>query len=280
MKDKLLLLIGAIALTVSSVAAESDKVWEMHEEIQLKKENLVNVEIDFGVGELRLGAGSGDLLLDADVEYSEEDLKPEISYEAQDSVGRLHLRVEEMKHIRHPWRSLWDLKFTDKIPLTFDISIGANKGELDFTGLRVRDLEINTGASSSVITFDKPNPETLERIEISAGAARVRLKNLGNANFKSLDFQGGAGIYILDFRGSLEHKASVDISMGIAQLTLLIPKGIGAKIRKDTPLTSFSIDGFREELGYYVNESFGKTEGTLIVNIKSGLGSINVETVE
>ncbi len=280
MGDRLLLLIGAIALTASSAAAESEEVWEMHEEIKLEKEKLVNVEIDFGVGELRLGAGSGDLLLDADIEYSEEELKPKISYQAQDSVGRLHLKVEEVKHIRHPWRSLWDLKFTDKIPLTFDISIGANKGELDFTGLRVRDLEINTGASSSVITFNKPNPEPLEQIEISAGAAKVRLKGLGNANFNRLDFQGGAGIYILDFRGDLNHKASVDISMGIAQLTLLIPRDIGTKIRRDTPLTSFSIDGFKEELGYYINESFGKTKGALIINIKSGLGSINVETVE
>jgi len=280
MGNKLFFLISAVALAVSSAAAEPDEIWKMHKEIQLKKEKLVNVEIDFGVGELKLGAGSGDLLLDADIEYSEDELRPEIVYQVQDSLGRLHLKVEKAEHLRHPWRSRWDLRFTNRVPLTFDIGIGANKGDLDFTGLRVRDLEINAGASSTVITFGRPNPEMLERIEISAGAAKLRVKGLGNANFNRLDFQGGAGIYILDFRGELGHKASVDISIGIAQLTLLIPGSIGTKIRKDTPLTAFSIDGFEEELGYYVNESFGKTKGTLIINIKSGLGSINVETVE
>ena len=144
----------------------------------------------------------------------------------------------------------------------------------------VRNLEVNVGASSTEILFSKPNPEILERIEINAGAARVRAKGLGNANFERLTFEGGVGFYTLDFRGRLEREADVDISMGVAQLTMLIPEEVGPQIKKETPLSAFWADGFEKENGYYVNDNFGRTKGTLTITVEGGLGSINVETVE
>jgi len=280
MRHRILLVFGTMALVVSSVAAwETEKI---HKEIPWKGEKLVEVEIDFGAGELTLSAGSGDLLLDADIETPEDEPRPEIHYRVQDGVGKLRLKTEKREHHHWHWpgRNTWDLRFGDKVPLTFEINVGANKGRLDFTDLRVRNLEINAGASSTEIIFRKPNPEVLERIEINAGAARVRAKGLGNANFKRLTFEGGVGIYTLDFRGKLNRKASVDVSMGLAQLTMLIPEDVGAEIKKEAPLSTFWADGFEKEDGVYVNESFGTTEGTLIITVEGGLGSINVETVE
>ncbi len=280
MRRRILLVLGTMALIVSSAAlGETGKI---HEEIPWKGEKLVEVEIDFGAGDLTLSAGSGDLLLDADIETDEDAPRPEIHYRVQDGVGKLRLKIE--KRERHHWcwprRSRWELRFSDKVPLTFKINVGANKGRLDFTGLCVRNLEINIGASSTEILFGKPNPEVLERIEICAGAARVRAKGLGNANFERLTFEGGVGIYTLDFRGKLDREADVDISMGVAQLTMLIPEEVGTRIKKEAPLTGFWADGFEKEDGYYVNDSFGRTKGTLIIAVKGGLGSINVETVE
>lgn len=277
MRCKPLLLLGMIALIVSSAAAwETEKI---HKEIRWEEEKLVEVEISFGAGDLTLSAGSGDLLLNADIETPEDEPRPEIHYRVQDGVGKLRLKTEKSKH-HWPRRSRWDLRFGDKVPLTFEINLGASESTLDFSGLRVRSLEINTGASSTKILFDRPNPEVLEKLEINVGAAKLRARGLGNANFKRLTFEGGVGIYTLDFRGKLGHEATVDISMGLAQLTLLIPEDVGAKIEKETPLTAFSADGFEKEGGVYVNESFGSTEATLIITVESGLGSITVETVE
>ncbi len=280
MRRSILLVLGTMALIVSSAAfGETESI---HEEIPWKGEKLVEVEIDFGAGDLTLSAGSADLLLDADIETDEDALRPEIHYRVQDGVGKLRLKIEkrERHHWRWPRRSRWNLRFSDKVRLTFKINVGANKGRLDFTGLRVRNLEINAGASSTEILFSKPNPEILEHIEINAGAARVRAKGLGNANFQRLTFEGGVGFYTLDFRGKLNREADVDISMGVAQLTMLIPEDVGARIKKEAPLTAFWANGFKMEDGYYVNDSFGRTKGTLTITVEGGLGSINVETVE
>ena len=280
MRRSILLVLGTMALIVSSAALGNTE--SIHEEIPWKGETLVEVEIDFGAGDLTLSAGSGDLLLDADIETDEDALRPEIHYRVQDGIGKLRLKIEkrERHHWRWPRRSRWELRFSDKVPLTFEINVGANKGRLDFTDLCVRNLEINVGASSTDILFSKPNPEVLERIEICAGAARVRAKGLGNANFERLTFEGGVGFYTLDFRGKLDREADVDIEMGVAQLTMLIPEEVGARIKKEAPLTAFWADGFRMEDGYYVNDSFGGTKGTLTITVEGGLGSINVETVE
>lgn len=280
MRHRILLVLGAMALIVSSSA--SGETESIHEEIPWKGEKLVEVEIDFGAGDLTLSAGSGDLLLDADIETPEDAPRPKILYQVQDGVGKLRLKSEkrERHHWRWPRRSRWELRFSDKVPLTFEINMGANKGRLNFTDLRVRNLAINIGASSTEILFSKPNPEILERIEINAGAARVRAKGLGNANFERLTFEGGVGFYTLDFRGKMNREADVDISIGVAQLTMLIPEKVGTRIKKETPLSAFWADGFEKENGYYVNDSFGRTKGTLTITVEGGLGSINVETVE
>jgi len=284
MGRSIFLVLGTMALVASSAAAWETE--EIHKEIRWEGEKLVEVEISFGAGDLTLSAGSGDLLLDADVVIPEGQPRPEIRYRVEDHVGKLRLKTEKKKH-DWPRRSRWDLRFGDEVPLTFEINLGASESTLDFSGLRVRGLEINTGASSTKILFDRPNPEVLEKLEINVGAAKLRAKGLGNANFKRLRFEGGVGTYTLDFRGRLRHKASVDISMGLAQLTMLIPEDVGAKIEKEAPLTTFSADGFEKEDGYYVNEAFGghtssvgSTKGTLIITVEGGLGSINVETVE
>ena len=99
MRHRILLVLGAMALIVSSSA--SGETESIHEEIPWKGEKLVEVEIDFGAGDLTLSAGSGDLLLDADIETPEDAPRPKILYQVsadktsgscnQNAITFLHL---------------------------------------------------------------------------------------------------------------------------------------------------------------------------------------------
>ena len=268
-----------------SFAREGDTK-KMNKTIEFKGEKSLTVEIDFGGGIIDLGENTTGDILDAEVEYDPDKVDIDVDYRKVGDRGKLYLESEfEDGHLDFDTDyNYWHLEFTNKIPIDFQMDIGACEAEFDFTGLSISDLNLDLGASSAEITFRKPNPERISEISIDVGASELKIEGLGNANFERLSFDGGVGDFTLDFRGELKHKAYVDIDVGLGSLTILLPENIGVRIREEGSfLSSFSIDAdeFDEvESKVYESENLGKTEGELIFDIEIGLGSVEIEYID
>lgn len=65
----------------------------------------------------------------------------------------------------------WDVRLNDSVPLTVSVELGASSTRLDLEGLRVTELSIQTGASSTVVVLPARAGHT--RASMSAGAASV-----------------------------------------------------------------------------------------------------------
>jgi len=282
-----LLLISLSLLVALAVWAGRNK--DVYKEIELKDEKAVAVKIEFGAGELYLSRSSTDNMLEADVTYDPDHSDFVLEYDRKKEGGELFLGTDfdESRSLDlddakdENW---WDLKFTDKIPIDFDIDVGAAESELDFTGLKIKDLNVDMGAAKGVILFRKPNPEKISRMNIDAGACKLEIEGLGNANFKEMSFDGGVGDFTLDFSGELNHEAFVEIDMGLGRLTILVPDNIGVKIEsKDSILSALSIekDEFDEiEEDVWVNDKYGETQGQLNIEIEIGLGAVDIEVID
>jgi hypothetical protein len=225
-------------------------------------------------------------ILDAEIEYDPDEVDVDIDYRKFKDVGELYLESEfdDTDLDLDTDYNYWHLGFTGRIPIDFEMDIGACEAEFDFTGLKISNLNLDLGASSTEITFRKPNLERISKINIDVGASELKIEGLGNANFDKFSFDGGVGDFTLDFRGELKHKAYVDIDVGLGSLTILLPENIGVRIEKEASfLSSFCIDadGFDEvESKVYESENFGKTEGELIFDIEIGLGSVEIEYID
>ena len=283
---KTLLLVGTVCLTFQFSFAREGDTKKIHKKIELKGEKSLTVKMDLGAGIIDLGKNDTGNILEAEIEYDPDKVDVDIDYRKIGDRGKLYLESEfEDGHLDFDTDyNYWHLGFTDRVPIDFEIDIGACEAEFDFTGLRINNLDVDLGASSTEITFRKPNLERISRINIDVGASELKIKGLGNANFDRLSFDGGVGDFTLDFRGELKHKAYVDIDVGLGSLTILLPKNIGVRIRKEGSfLSSFSIyeDEFEEvESKIYESENFGKTKGELIFDIEIGLGSVEIEYID
>ncbi|KPL04004.1 MAG: hypothetical protein AMJ73_04790 [candidate division Zixibacteria bacterium SM1_73] len=278
------LLVAGIICFASSFAGEGGAK-EIHKKIESKGEKSLTVEIDLGGGIIDLEKNDTGNILDAEIEYDPDEVDIDIDYEKVGDRGKLYLSSEYEDGLDFDTEdNYWHLEFTDRIPIDFEIDVGACEAEFDFTGLRLNDLDLDLGASSTEITFRKPNPVRLSKINIDVGASELTVKGLGNANFDKLSFDGGVGDFTLDFRGELKHKAYVDIDVGLGSLTILLPRDIGVRIAEEGSfLSSFSIDldGFEEvESDVYESENFDKSDGKLIFDIEIGLGSVEIEYID
>lgn len=278
-----LLVAGIICFALSFIRVGNAK--EIHKKIESKGEKSLTVEIELGGGIIDLEKNDTGNILDAEIEYDPDEVDIDIDYQKVEDRGKLYLSSEsEDGHDFDTEDNYWHLEFTDRIPIDFEMDIGACEAEFDFTGLKLNDLDLDLGASSAEIAFRKPNPVLLSKINIDVGASELTVKGLGNANFEKLSFDGGVGDFTLDFRGELNHEAYVDIDVGLGSLTILLPRDLGVRIAKEGSfLSSFSIDsdGFEEvESDIYESENFDKSDGKLIFDIEIGLGSVEIEYID
>ncbi len=251
--------------------------------IELQGEKHVTVIMDIGVGTIDLRRNDTGDILNAEVEYDPDEVRIDIDYDRHKDQGELYLGSERRdKGLDIDEEdNYWLLEFGGKVPMTFEIDIGACEAEFDFTGLRIDGLDMDLGASSIDVDFRELNPERIRKIRIDVGASELEMNGLGNANFEKLDFDGGVGDFTLDFSGGFEHRAYVDVDVGLGSLSIFVPKDAGVQIRSEASfLSSVSIDerDFDEvEDDLYESENFGQTEKELIFNIDVGLGSVEVE---
>jgi hypothetical protein len=174
-------------------------------------------------------------------------------------------------------RNEWDIRLSDRVPISFNLDLGAAKGRVDLGGLRLTDARIRTGAADVEVEWNKPNPESLDILTVDAGAAGLKMRKLGNAHFDQMNFTGGAGNFTLDFSGDWQDSGQVSINTGVSNLTLIAPRDIGVKVNTgDKTLTNINVEGFHRQGQAWVNDAYGKSELELTITVDIGLGNLTL----
>jgi hypothetical protein len=172
----------------------------------------------------------------------------------------------------------YELEFGKERPFALTIETGASDFDLDLGGVPISRLMVRQGAGKFELSFSEPNPEPMELLEVSSGAAGMELGDLANANFSEMRLSGGAAGYELDFGGTLLRDAQVSIETGLSGVEVTVPSSTAAKVVAETTLGSVDVgDGFTKREGAFLTE--GALSGdTPIFAIRAGvrLGSLRL----
>ena len=136
----------------------------------------------------------------------------------------------------------WDLKLGVS-PIRLAVTAGAYVGTYELGGLSLQKLSIRDGAAKTSVNFASPNPSQLESLIYETGASTVTLSGLSDANFKKLQFKGGAGSFTFDFSGQLRTSGSVTIDAGVSKLHVIVPAGTAAKVSVNGKLADVTQEG-------------------------------------
>jgi len=240
------------------------------------------VLLRFGAANFHLKPGATELL-EGEVIYNVERLEPEAEYSSTAGKARVEISPRQGTEIKllptEGVRNDWEVWLTKEIPLSLRIEAGAFSGDFDLSGLSLTSLEMRTGAARSTVSFEEPNPQKLERIEIETGASEFDLLGLGYANFEEMTFKGGLGRYTLDFAGPLNRSAEVRIETGVSEVTIIAPESTGTKVILEEAVSDTDIYGFRRlEEREYVNDAFEEAENSLVIRVRMGLGNLTLRS--
>jgi hypothetical protein len=174
----------------------------------------------------------------------------------------------------------YELEFGKERPFALTIETGASDFDLDLGGVPLSRLMVRQGAGKFELGFPQPNPEPMELLEISSGAAAIELENLANANFSELRLSGGAASYELDFGGSLSRDADVSIETGMSGVVVSVPTSTATRVTAETTLGSVDVgDGYTKSEGAFSTEAALRGNGP-VLRIRAGvrLGSLQLRT--
>lgn len=117
-----------------SFAREGDTK-KIHKKIELKGEKNLTVKMDLGEGIIDLGRNDTGNILEAEIEYDPDEVDIDIDYRKIGDRGKLYLhsKSENGDLDFDTDDNYWHLEFTERVPIDFEMDIGACEAEFDFT---------------------------------------------------------------------------------------------------------------------------------------------------
>jgi len=276
MKAKLFSAFLALALALASLACgfniDLPKMPtpgpEVTDEITVPtpKTDEVSLSLSFGAGEMTLAPGASQLV-EGSATYNYDAFKPEVNIDG----GNVQIQMSDIKSFPafNNLKNVWDLKLGNT-PMNLSIESGAYTGRFEFGGLALNNLTIQDGAAEVELAFSKPNLAEMSVFRYETGASNVKMSGLANANFSIFDFSSGAGDYTLDFSGELQRDASVKISSGLSNITIVVPEGVNAVVTVDSGASNISTgSGWSQNGDVYKQKGEGPTL-TFVIEIGAG----------
>ena len=169
-----------------------------------------------------------------------------------------------------------DLELSDQVPMDLQLEFGAVRADLDLGGLRLRDLELTTGASEAELRVSDPNPEPMESVRVAVGAASLRATQLGNLNMEELILEAGVGDVLLDFHGLRRAETRVHAEMGLGKLEIRIPSEAGIRLVRESFLTTLDAPELVQRGDALVSSNWESSALKVTIEVEAAFGKVSV----
>ncbi len=245
----------------------------------------IYLEANIDLARLQVYSHEGGGILSGDVRYDADKFDVDIEYEKSGGSADIQLFSEQRRRRLNldTDENDWKVSLSRDYIWDIDLDIGFTECTIDLSGLPLERLGIDVGASECEIEFNRPNRESLKKLDIDAGAGEVRIHGLGYANFEEFKFDGGAGDFVFNFEGQKSGFRRARIDIGVGEVRLEIPKNLPVRIETgDSWLSSINIRGERlieVDDDVYETKDFGDAEYGLEIDLDVGIGEADITWV-
>jgi hypothetical protein len=114
------------------------------------------------------------------------------------------------------------------------------------------------------------------RVEMGAGESDLDLDSL---DLTGLNLAMGAGETTVDLTGDYERDLAATIEGGVGEATVRLPSQVGVRVNAEGGLGRINAGGLQREGEDYVNDAYEDSDVNLEVEVRGGVGEINLEVV-
>jgi N-terminal domain of toast_rack, DUF2154/Domain of unknown function (DUF5668) len=198
--------------------------------IDLQGAKSVSADLHMGAGQLNVSGGSGHLL-NAEFHFDRKWDEPAVDYHVSGDKGILDVSQNSGGSNFGPSDNIWDLAFSDEVPLDLRVEMGAGQGNLKLRGVDVTNVELHVGAGQLVMDLTGPRKSDLN-VSVKGGVGQVTVRlpkdvgvtahaagGIGAVRAEGLHKNDGD--YTNDAYGKTPQKISLDVQGGIGEIELI-----------------------------------------------------------
>ena len=161
-----------------------------------------------------------------------------------------------------------------KPEVSYDVS--GKKGELVVKQGSANGGDLSGGARNEWdINMNDEVPTDLV-VQMGAGESDLDLDSL---TLTGVDLKIGAGRTTVDLSGDYTRDFDARIQGGVGEATVLLPSEVGVKAKAAGGLGKINAKGLKQVGDAYVNDAYGESDTNLSVDVKGGVGEINLKVV-
>lgn len=155
-------------------------------------------------------------------------------------------------------------------------SVNANSNEGTLLVESPSQGPINTGPNVRYdwdLRFKNDVPMTM-KVNVGIGQGNLRFAGL---NLSRLEVDNGMGDTTVDLTGvNVQKSANVLINGGVGQVTIILPSDTGVRVTADGGLGNVNASGLTVNGNTYTNSTYGTAPSTINIDVKTGIGNIQL----
>ncbi len=167
----------------------------------------------------------------------------------------------------------------------FNYNVARLRPELAYTGgdtVVVRQPDVN-GMPNWIKVEDFRNEWGLRlydkvpmdlKVDVGTGTGDLKLAGL---SLTGLNVSVGAGEYTIDLTGDWARDLDVKIDAGVAIIKVRLPREVGARVYVESGPHLIETNGLTLDGDSYTNAAYGESNVTMRVDVKAGIGQVNLE---
>ncbi len=262
LRQKRLFIIGLLFIVLAASACNKEIEYALdNHSLAIEDAETVQATIEMRSGELTIGNGTENSLLVAELAYNVENDPPTVDYQVSDGQGNLSIEgdAQSVTFSLGGQDNIWDLAFSNEVPLALDVSISDADAEMDLSSLTLTQLTV--GGNVPGISADvSGEQEMLTAVNINSNSGRINLDLTGDySSLSTINSDTNSADVTLDLTGSWEQNVTGSFSGGTGNdVTLILPKDVGVSVTIDSTNEVTAV-GFINNGDTYTNDVWGET---------------------
>jgi hypothetical protein len=114
-------------------------------------------------------------------------------------------------------------------------------------------------------------------LDMGAGTSDLQLAGL---SLTGLDIRLGAGESTVDLGGDWVRDLDVTIDAGAGDISVRLPREVGVRVQVEAGLGTIEAPGLTRDGDFYTNAAYDVSDVTVQIDMKAGIGRINLEVEE
>ena len=155
-----------------------------------------------------------------------------------------------------------------------DYSVSGDRGTL-----RIRQPEGGSAHGGQYKWDLRLNNKVPIELVVHLGAGKTDLA-LGTLSLHEVEVNMGVGETVVDLTGDWTHDVKASIHGGIGKATVRLPRDVGVKVYARGGIGEIRRGDLMTKGDAYVNDVYGKSPVTVLVDVQGGIGEINLKLGE